>query len=175
MEMGRTYVKPQDLIDTARALVADDKGLLAIDESNPTCKGLDRLRDRLGECVLMGARFAKWRAVISIGDELPGQGCIETNANALAIGSHGHRATHQQAQDAHAIIRRCFSQILDEKSAQALDIQYGGGVKPDDTLALLRCPGVDGALIGGVRLHADEFLAVIRAAISEPLSKCKSA
>ena len=158
----------QSLIDTARAMVADDKGLLAIDESNPTCnkrfaklgipqteearrayrelivttpglgesisgvilydetirqqkkdgtpfvkaiadagiipgikvdtgakdmaghpkekitEGLDGLRDRLKEYFRMGARFAKWRAVITSGDCRPSWGCIEANAQALA-------------------------------------------------------------------------------------------
>ena len=158
----------QDLIDTARAMVAGDKGLLAMDESNPTCnkrfaklgipqtvearrayrelivttpglgesisgvilydetirqqkkdgtpfvkviidagiipgikvdtgakdlaghpgekitEGLDGLRDRLAEYSQMGARFAKWRAVIAMGDGIPSRGCIEANAQALA-------------------------------------------------------------------------------------------
>ena len=158
----------QSLLDTARAMVADDKGLLAMDESNPTCnrrfaglgipqteearqayrelivttpglgesisgvilydetirqqkkdgtpfvkaiaeagiipgikvdtgakdlaahpgekitEGLDGLRDRLKEYFQMGARFAKWRAVIAVGEGLPSRGCIEANAQALA-------------------------------------------------------------------------------------------
>jgi fructose-bisphosphate aldolase class I len=158
----------QDLIKTARALVAGEKGLLAMDESNPTCnkrfaklgipqteearrayrelivttprlgecisgailydetirqqkkdgtpfvkilsdagiipgikvdtgakamaghpgekitEGLDGLRDRLKEYSQMGARFAKWRAVIGIGDGIPSRSCIEANAQALA-------------------------------------------------------------------------------------------
>ena len=158
----------QKLIDTARMLVAGGKGLLAMDESNPTCnkrfaklgipqtvearrayrelivttpglgdsisgailydetirqqkkdgtpfvnvlidagiipgikvdagakdlaghpgekitEGLDGLRDRLTEYSQMGARFAKWRAVIIIGDGIPSRGCIEANAQALA-------------------------------------------------------------------------------------------
>ena len=158
----------QKLIETAKALVAEDKGLLAMDESNPTCnkrfaslgipqtteahrayrelivttpglgqyisgailydetirqstqdgrsfvkaliaagiipgikvdlgaitlaahpgekitEGLDRLRERFLEYSQMGARFAKWRAVITIGDGIPSQGCIEANAQALA-------------------------------------------------------------------------------------------
>ncbi|MEQ8638865.1 class I fructose-bisphosphate aldolase [Gimesia maris] len=158
----------QQLIDTARSLVADDKGLLAMDESNPTChkrfaklgipqtqeyrfayreliaktpglsesisgailydetirqttsdgtplinvlknsgiipgikvdagakdlaghpgekvtEGLDKLRDRLAEYAQLGARFAKWRAVITIGSGLPTAGCYEANAHALA-------------------------------------------------------------------------------------------
>jgi len=158
----------QQLMDTAKALVADDKGLLAMDESNPTCnkrfarlgipqteearrayrelivttpglgesisgvilydetirqkkedgtpflkvitdagiipgikvdtgakalaghhgekvtEGLDGLRGRLAEYSQMGARFAKWRAVIAVGDGIPSGGCIEANAHALA-------------------------------------------------------------------------------------------
>ena len=47
-------------------------------------EGLDGLRDRLAEYFQMGARFAKWRAVIALGDGIPSRGCIEANANALA-------------------------------------------------------------------------------------------
>jgi len=156
------------LTDTARALVAEGKGLLAMDESNPTCNkrfaalqipqtedarrayrtllittpglggsisgailsdetirqrtsdgvvfaeavvsagiipgikvdtgakslaghpgekvtdGLDGLRERLTEYARMGARFAKWRAVIAVGARIPSRGCIEANAQALA-------------------------------------------------------------------------------------------
>jgi fructose-bisphosphate aldolase class I len=158
----------EEIIKTAKTLVADHKGLLAIDESNPTCnkrfaaagipqteefrrsyreliittpglgecisglilydetirqkkkdgtlfikaitdlgiipgikvdvgakdmaghpgekitEGLDGLRDRLREYFQMGARFAKWRAVIAIGNGIPSRGCIEANAHALA-------------------------------------------------------------------------------------------
>jgi fructose-bisphosphate aldolase class I len=158
----------QHLTDTARALVAGDRGLLAMDESTPTCdkrfaklgiacteemrrayrdmivttpdlgrcisgailydetirtrtlagvpfaraleqagivpgikvdagakalagfpgeqvtEGLDGLRERLAEYAAMGARFAKWRAVIRIGAELPTAGCLQANAHALA-------------------------------------------------------------------------------------------
>jgi fructose-bisphosphate aldolase class I len=47
-------------------------------------EGLDGLRDRLQEYFQMGARFAKWRAVIAIGERLPSWGCLESNAHALA-------------------------------------------------------------------------------------------
>ena len=47
-------------------------------------EGLDGLRDRLKEYYEMGARFAKWRAVITIGEDIPSDGCIEANAHALA-------------------------------------------------------------------------------------------
>ena len=81
-----------------------------------------------------------------------------------AIGNLEHHATPQQAQDAHAVIRRRFGQIFGEKSAQELAIEYGGSVKPDNAAALFCRDGVDGALIGGASLHADQFLAIVRAA-----------
>jgi len=46
--------------------------------------GLDGLRERLKEYYSLGARFAKWRAVIKIGDGIPTKGCIESNTNSLA-------------------------------------------------------------------------------------------
>lgn len=48
-------------------------------------QGLDGLRERLAEYVKMGARFAKWRAVITIGNGIPSRGCIEANALILAL------------------------------------------------------------------------------------------
>ena len=48
-------------------------------------EGLDGLRERLAEYVKMGARFAKWRAVITIGEGIPSQGCLESNALILAL------------------------------------------------------------------------------------------
>ncbi len=47
-------------------------------------EGLDGLKDRVAEYVQMGAKFAKWRAVITIGDGIPSRGCIEANALVLA-------------------------------------------------------------------------------------------
>ena len=47
-------------------------------------EGLDGLRDRIAEYYQLGARFAKWRAVITIGDRIPSRACIEANAHALA-------------------------------------------------------------------------------------------
>jgi fructose-bisphosphate aldolase class I len=57
---------------------------LAAHPGEKVTEGLDGLRDRLQEYLQMGARFAKWRAVIAIGDGLPSWGCIEANAHALA-------------------------------------------------------------------------------------------
>ena len=56
---------------------------LAGSEDEKITEGLDGLRDRVAEYVTLGAKFAKWRAVITIGDKLPSMYCIDTNAHAL--------------------------------------------------------------------------------------------
>jgi len=57
---------------------------MAVHPGEKITEGLDGLRDRLAEYSQMGARFAKWRAVITIADGIPSRGCIEANAHALA-------------------------------------------------------------------------------------------
>jgi triosephosphate isomerase len=91
-----------------------------------------------------------------------------------AIGNPGHHATPQQAEEAHAIIRRRFGRMFEEKAAQSLVIQYGGSVKPENAASLLGRPGVDGALIGGASLNADQFLAIVHAGITETQTGGKS-
>ncbi len=81
-----------------------------------------------------------------------------------AIGT-GHNATPQQAQDAHAFLRARAAERFGPEAARALVIQYGGSVKPDNAASLLHQPDVDGALVGGASLKADQFLAIVRAAL----------
>ncbi|MGA3013627.1 MAG: class I fructose-bisphosphate aldolase [Bacteroidales bacterium] len=227
----------QDIIDTAKALVAGDKGLLAMDESNPTCnkrfaalgipqnqetrrayremivdtpglggsisgailfdetirqqkkdgtpiikalidagiipgikvdmgaknmaghpgekitEGLDGLRDRLIEYYQMGARFAKWRAVITIGDGIPSRGCNEANAHALAR----YASLCQEAglvpivepevlMDGNHTLHRCF-EVTEEVLRTVFNQLYIQGVtlegiilKPNMVLPGLACP-----------------------------------
>lgn len=80
-----------------------------------------------------------------------------------AIGT-GQNATPQQAQEAHAFIRRRFGGLFGEPQAASLTIQYGGSVKPENVTDLMRQPDVDGALVGGASLKADLFLTIVRAA-----------
>ncbi len=63
-----------------------DKGPVALAgfPGEVVTEGLDGLRERLREYALLGARFAKWRAVINIGDDIPSGTCIEANSHALA-------------------------------------------------------------------------------------------
>jgi triosephosphate isomerase len=82
-----------------------------------------------------------------------------------AIGT-GRNATPQQAQDAHAFLRRRFAKIFGEKAASALPIQYGGSAKPENVKSLLSQPDVDGALVGGASLKADSFLAIVQLALA---------
>jgi triosephosphate isomerase len=81
-----------------------------------------------------------------------------------AIGT-GHSATPEQAQQVHAFLRRRIRETFGEETAAALPIQDGGSVKPDNAAALLRQPDVDGALVGGASLNADQFLAIVLAAL----------
>jgi triosephosphate isomerase len=90
-----------------------------------------------------------------------------------AIGSTGHNATPQQVQEAHAVIRRRFGQMFGQKAAQSLPIQYGGSVKPDNAAALFSRQGVDGSLLGGASLIADQFMAIVQVGISEAQTEKK--
>ncbi|MCR4332490.1 MAG: fructose-bisphosphate aldolase class I, partial [Sulfuricaulis sp.] len=227
----------QVLKETAQAMVAGDKGLLAMDESNPTCnkrfaslgipqttearrawrelivttpglgesiggailydetirqqkkdgtpfvkvladagiivgikvdtgakdmaahpgekitEGLDRLRERLAEYVPMGARFAKWRAVIAIGDGIPSHACIDANAHALAryaalcqeaglvpivepeVLMDGAHTLEHCAEVTEQVLRTVFYQLY----VQGVVLE-GMILKPNMVLPGLRCP-----------------------------------
>lgn len=83
-----------------------------------------------------------------------------------AIGNAEHHATPQQAGEAHAMLRDRFGKLFGETAAQALTIQYGGSVVPANAAAVLSQPGVDGALIGGASLKAEDFLPILSAAVA---------
>ncbi len=79
-----------------------------------------------------------------------------------AIGT-GKTATPDQAQAVHAFIRQRVAQ-LDAGVAQGLRILYGGSMKPGNAAELMAQPDIDGGLIGGASLVAEEFVAICRAA-----------
>jgi triosephosphate isomerase len=78
-----------------------------------------------------------------------------------AIGT-GKTASPEQAQAVHAFIRGKV-RALDAAVADGLIIQYGGSMKPNNAAELLGQPDIDGGLIGGAALNAEEFLAICRA------------
>ena len=82
-----------------------------------------------------------------------------------AIGT-GRNATPQQAQEVHAMIRELLGELYDKDFADDIRIQYGGSVKADNAAELMQNQDVDGLLVGGASLKADEFLAIIKASIS---------
>jgi fructose-bisphosphate aldolase class I len=115
-------------------------------------EGLDGLRERFAEYYDLGARFAKWRAVITIGDNMPSRTCIETNAHALAR----YAALAQEANivpivepevimDGPHDIARCFEvteaslkALYDELYAQRVHLE-GTILKPNMVLSGTQC------------------------------------
>jgi triosephosphate isomerase (TIM) len=81
-----------------------------------------------------------------------------------AIGT-GLTATPQQAQEVHAMIRKLVAEMYDRKIADAIRIQYGGSVKPDNAGELMSQEDVDGLLVGGASLKADDFVAIVKASV----------
>ncbi len=81
-----------------------------------------------------------------------------------AIGT-GRTATQQQAQEAHFFLRKLIAQMYDPHLAEEIRILYGGSVKPDNAKNLMSQDDVDGLLVGGASLNANDFLAIIQAAV----------
>src|ERR1700742_4398017 len=80
-----------------------------------------------------------------------------------AIGT-GKVATPEQAAEVHADLRRLLVERYNDRSAAKVRILYGGSVKASNAGELLAQPNVDGALVGGASLKADEFLGIAAAA-----------
>jgi triosephosphate isomerase len=81
-----------------------------------------------------------------------------------AIGT-GLTATPQQAQEAHDFIRKLIGRMYNDQLASEIRILYGGSVKPANAAELMGQEDVDGVLVGGASLKADDFLAIISAAV----------
>ena len=92
-----------------------------------------------------------------------------------AIGNDEHHATPQQAHDTHVLIRKKLTQILGATWSEELSVHYGGSVEPGNAAAFLGQDGIDGVLIGGASLKADEFLAIVNAGICETKAEMQTA
>lgn len=77
-----------------------------------------------------------------------------------AIGT-GRNATSRQANEMSSFIRACISELYGKGLSEKIIIQYGGSVKADNAREILIQPDIDGALVGGASLNADEFLKII--------------
>ncbi|GAA2449307.1 triose-phosphate isomerase [Streptomyces sp. NPDC007076] len=78
-----------------------------------------------------------------------------------AIGT-GEVATPEDAQEVCGAIRRRLAELYSQELADAVRIQYGGSVKSGNVAAIMAQPDVDGALVGGAALDADEFVKIVR-------------
>ncbi len=81
-----------------------------------------------------------------------------------AIGT-GRNATAEQAEQAHAFIRRLLGKLFNETVARRVRIQYGGSVKPSNARELMGRPDVDGALVGGASLEDRSFADIVKNSI----------
>lgn len=79
-----------------------------------------------------------------------------------AIGT-GETASPEQAQEMHAFIRKTIVGAFDADIAENVSILYGGSVKPGNAVEIFSKPDVDGGLIGGASLVADDFIAIVKA------------
>ncbi|MFS4467187.1 triose-phosphate isomerase [Maribacter sp. 2210JD10-5] len=79
-----------------------------------------------------------------------------------AIGT-GETASPEQAQEMHEFIRKTIAEAYDQTIANNVSILYGGSVKPGNAPEIFGKPDVDGGLIGGASLVADDFIAIIKA------------
>lgn len=77
-----------------------------------------------------------------------------------AIGT-GETASPEQAQEMHAFIRKLVGEAYDATVAENVSILYGGSVKPSNAKDIFSKPDVDGGLIGGAALKAEDFMALV--------------
>lgn len=81
-----------------------------------------------------------------------------------AIGT-GRVATPAQAEDVHAFIRETLTRLYGADLAQSVRIQYGGSANPGNAEGLLSQPNVDGLLVGGASLRAEDFAAMVQVGV----------
>lgn len=85
--------------------------------------------------------------------------CVVAYEPVWAIGT-GETASPEQAQEIHSYIRKTIAAEYGEMVADNMSILYGGSVKPDNAKELFTCPDIDGGLIGGASLKAEDFAAI---------------
>ena len=96
-------------------------------------------------------------------DKVQAAGIVIAYEPVWAIGT-GKTASPEQAEAVHAFIRSLLGKMFSTDIAGQMRIQYGGSVKPNNAAELLGQANIDGALVGGASLNADDFIAIIDAA-----------
>ncbi len=87
--------------------------------------------------------------------------CVLAYEPVWAIGT-GETATPDQAQEMHAFIRLAVAEKFGQTIASEISVLYGGSCNAENAKQLFACPDVDGGLVGGASLKAEEFLAIIK-------------
>jgi triosephosphate isomerase len=152
----RHVIKETDALINKKLIAAIDAGLLPI-----FCVG-ELLEERKAE---------KTESVVKEQIQKGMAGITVEKAKAItiayepvwAIGT-GLNATPQQAQEVHLMIRQLIAVMYNKELAEQIIIQYGGSVKADNAAELAGQPDVDGFLVGGASLKADDFTAIVKAA-----------
>jgi len=136
----------------AKAKAARDAGLVPLICVGETAKDLERHEpSAVPVNQLRGALI----------DFKPGDDFVVAYEPIWAIGA-GEAATTEQAQSVITALRRTIAQVIDEETAQKTRILYGGSVKPDNIVGFMKCPDVDGVLVGGASLDVDTFASIVR-------------
>ncbi len=135
----------------AHALAAADLGTIFCIGETLEEREADRMYDVLRRQVRLGLKGLDTAAMASV---------VVAYEPVWAIGT-GKTATNEQAQEVHAFLRALLKELYDENVAAATRILYGGSVKPDNVDGLMTQPDVDGALVGGASLKADDFARIV--------------
>ena len=153
----REYQRESDELIAAKAKAAHEAGLKPI-----VCVG-EQLEERESGNTenVVGTQVRGSLAGLTTEEML---GTVIAYEPVWAIGT-GKTATAEQAQEAHAFIRKLLADLFDADTAKAVRIQYGGSVKPDNARELMSQPDVDGALVGGASLDVRIFSELIKNSI----------
>jgi triosephosphate isomerase (TIM) len=152
----RTLFGEDDEIVDRKVTAARDAGLIPI-----LCIG-ETLEERDA-----GRTFQVIRAQLdgslagSLSEGEPPPGLVVAYEPVWAIGT-GRTATPEQAREAHHFIRGWVEEKFGADAARGTRILYGGSVKPDNVRDLMAWDDIDGALVGGASLTADQFLPIVR-------------
>ena len=152
-----------DQLVAEKALAAHRAGLRAIVCIGETLE--ERESNRTFE-VLTRQLSPVLSAFASILEEDKKESMIIAYEPVWAIGT-GRSATPEMAAEVHGFIRQSIAQKLGKDCADTLRILYGGSMKPANAEALLAVPDIDGGLIGGASLKADDFMGIVKAAAAK--------